>query len=155
MYKTEHSIAFTKVNQIYKTLLLFYPAAYRKKFGSEMLITFEDLYQEQVLQNKKIGIGFWFSLILDIIQSAFAQHHDSLKKQGVKKYIHKTLHITTYNIIGAVLLLPFFSIFLIDILARIIQGDLTHYNRPVYALLSHSLLYWFPVLFTWVVLFPA
>ena len=58
------------------------------------------------------------------------------------------------NIIGLILLLPICTVFCIDLIARIVQGDLTRYNRPVYALLSHSPLYYFPVLFTWVILFP-
>src|SRR5258708_16859826 len=78
-----------------------------------------------------------------------------MQKLGMKKYIRKTFHINKYNTIGFLLLLPFFSIFFIDLIARIAQGDLTHYNRPVYAVLSHSLLYWFPVLFTWVIIFPT
>ena len=52
-------------------------------------------------------------------------------------------------------MLPAFTVFMIDILGRIAQGDLTHYNRGIYNFLSHTPLYWTPVLFTWIIAFPA
>lgn len=73
----------------------------------------------------------------------------------MKKYITKQIQFTMYNLISGVLLLPFFFIFAIDIIARIAQGDLVHYNRPVYTFLSHTPLYWTPILFSVVILFPT
>lgn len=155
MHNTEKSIVVSKTYIFFKNLLLLYPDTYRKTFEEEILITFEDMYQEKLLQDGEIGITFWFQIYMDIVINALEQHRQLLKKQGMKKYTQQTLHINKYNIIGGLLLLPFFSVFLINVSARIAQGDLTHYNRPVYSLLSHSLLYWFPVLFTWVILFPT
>lgn len=155
MHNTERLLSISKEQKVFHTLLLLYPEQYRKRFADEMLLTFEDLYQEKVAQEGQAGILFWLRISFDIFISALEQHRKQMQKLGMKKYLGKTLHINKYNIIGLVLLLPFFSVFLISLFARIAQGDLTHYNRPVYSLLSHSLLYWFPVLFTWVILFPA
>lgn len=155
MHNTERSVAISKELTIFKNLLLLYPDSYRKKFELEMLITFGDMYQEKKLRDGKIGFLFWLGISLDISKSACKQHGELLKKQGMKKYLFKTLHFNTCNIIGALLLLPFLSVFLIDVVARISQGDLTHYNRPVYTFLSHTFLYQKPVLLVWVILFPA
>lgn len=155
MLNSEKLVVISKAQRVFQNLLLLYPDTYRKKFGQEMLIAFEDLYTERLINERKSGIFFWLVISLDIVKSAFEQHRELIIKKGMKKYIRQTLHINIYNIIGGLLLLPFLSVFFIDLIARIAQGDLTHYNRPVYALLSHSLLYWFPVLFTWVILFPA
>jgi len=155
MHNTEKSVAVPITYIFFKSLLLLYPDTYRRKFEEEMVMTFEDMYQEKMLKDGETGIPFWFHIYMDIVANAFEQHWQLLRKQGLKKYTEQTLHINRYNIIGGLLLLPFFSVFLVDIIARIAQGDVTHYNRPVYSLLSHSLLYWFPVLFTWVILFPV
>src|SRR5579872_2524246 len=155
MHKTENLVIVSKAQKIFQSLLLLYPEKYRKKFGQEMLLMFEDLYQEKFVKDGNVGVFFWLTISLDIIKNSFEQHGELIQKQGLRKYMQKTFRINKYNIIGFLLLLPFFSVFIIDLIARIAQGDLTHYNRPVYALLSHSLLYWFPVLFTWVIIFPA
>ncbi len=155
MHDTEKSVAVTKGYVLYKSLLILYPESYRKKFEQEMLTIFEDISQEQLRKSGKTGISFWLSLSFDIARSAAEQHMQLLKKQGMKKYIHQTLLINRYNIIGALLLLPFLTVFAIDVLARILQGDLVHYNRPVYNYLSHTPFYWTPNLFIWVILFPA
>ena len=82
------------------------------------------------------------------------QHIHELEKKGMKKYLRQTLHINMCNIIGSVFLLPSFIVFSIDLIARILQRDLVHYNRPVYAFLSHTFFYQFPILFIWAVVFP-
>lgn len=145
----------TREYVFFKTLLLLYPASYLRKFGKEMLITFEDMYQEKMLRDGEIGFTFWFSIFLDIIKSTFEQHRVALKKQGMKKYVNKTLHINRYNVIGTLLLLPFLSVLSIDLLARFAQDDITHYNRPLYLYLSHTVFYWTPILVIWVILFPT
>jgi hypothetical protein len=155
MHSTEKSVTISKGYVFYKNLLLLYPELYRKEFAEEMLLMFEDIYQETFVKQGKIDITFWLSLSFDITKNAVEQHIHLCKKQGMKKYLTKTLHINRYNIIGALLLLPFLSVFAIDIIARIAQGDVTHYNRPVYLYLSHTIFYWTPILFIWVILFPA
>ncbi len=72
----------------------------------------------------------------------------------MEHYLKSTLRFNKYNIIGLILLLPFFTILSIDAASRIIQDDLFSYNRTVYGFLSHTPIYWFPVLFTWIVVFP-
>ncbi len=73
----------------------------------------------------------------------------------MKKYLQQTLHFNIYNIVGGILLLPFLLLFTIDLISRIVQADLTHYNRPVYAFLSHTFIYYTPVLFSIAILFPT
>lgn len=65
-----------------------------------------------------------------------------------------SLKLNSYNVFGIILLLPFFTVFVVDLVARIAQGDLVHYNRPLYNFLSHTPLYQTPVLFLWVIVFP-
>lgn len=153
MFNEANSVIGTNGYAFFKSLLLLYPESYRKKFEQEMLITFEDLYQERLVK-QNLAIIFWVSLSVDIINSAARQHIQLAEKQGMRKYLQQTLHINKFNIIGGIFLLPAFLIFCIDIISRIAQGDLVHYNRPVYHFLSQTPLYWFPVLFVWVILFP-
>lgn len=72
----------------------------------------------------------------------------------MKRYLQDTLNINRYNLFGIFLLLPAFIVFTMDLLSRILQGDLSHYNRPVFRFLSHTPLYCEPVLFIWVIVFP-
>src|SRR5437764_252316 len=60
-----------------------------------------------------------------------------IKKDGILKYFH----LSIYNILGAIFLLPFISIFTYGLIGRIVQGDLEHYNRSFERVLSHSFLY--------------
>src|SRR6185437_14594929 len=115
MYSIEKTVPVSKGYIFYKNLLLLYPQQYRKKFGHEMLTLFEDIYHETLVKSGKIGFTFWLSINFDIAKSAFEQHRQLLKKQGMKKYSQQTLHINKYNIIGGLLLLPFFSMFVIEV----------------------------------------
>jgi len=151
----DSTITKTKGDTFYKVLLSFYPSSYRMRFGQEMLYAFRDLYEEEIMENRKAGIGFWFSVIKDTLLSVVIEHIDMLKKQGLKNY----LHISNYNIIGFILLLPFLALFGIDFLGRLAQGDFTHYNRVWYSVVSHMLLYntysgQAPLLFTILILAP-
>ncbi len=154
MYKTATLSVLTNAEKLFNFLVLFYPEQYRKKYGQEMFMLFQDMYQEELTKNGNIGLGFWFFQVGDITKSIIEQHIDEIGKKGMKKYLQQTFHINTYNVIGGILLLPIFIVFFIDVIARIVQGDLVHYNRPVYAFLSHTFFYQFPIQFTWVVLFP-
>lgn len=154
MYETNQLSLPTSAEIFFNFLLQFYPQSYRKRFGQEMLFVFKDTYQEELKKRGKVGIGFWLVQVGDITKSVLEQHIDEIGKKGMKKYLQQTLHINTYNIISLVFLLPVILMTGIEIISRIVQGDLTHYNRPVYAFFSHTFLYWTPVLFTWVILFP-
>jgi hypothetical protein len=137
MYDTNKTVFQTRGCEFYKALLSFYPTAHRKRFGEQMLITFQDMYQEEVATQGKAGFRFWSSLILDTIQSIISQHVHTMIQQGFKKYFH----INTYNIVGGTLLLPFALIFMYGMIGRIVQGDLIHYNRSFEGALSHSFIY--------------
>jgi len=154
MYKTVTLPVSTNAEKLFNFFLLFYPEQYRKKYGQEMLMLFHDMYQEELEKKGNIGVEFWFSQVGDMTKSVIEQHIDMIGKQGMKKYLQNTLHINKYNMVSGIFLLPIFFMTLTEIISRIAQGDLIHYNRPVYAFLSHTPLYWTPVLFTWVILFP-
>ncbi len=144
----------TNAVKIFNVLLLFYPASYRKKYGNEVRLVFYEMYQEELQKKGRVSIEFWLFQVNDIAKSVIEQHIDEIRKKGVKIYLKQTLHINKYNVIGGILLFPIFTMTGLEIISRIVQGDLFHYNRPFYRLLSHSPLYWFPILFTWVILFP-
>lgn len=141
--------------RLFNVSLLLYPEAYRKKFGQEMRLVFTEIYHEEYVKNGKVGFGFWLSQIGDITKSVIEQHIDDIGKKGMKKYLQQTLHINTYNIISIVFLLPVILMTGVEVISRIAQRDLTHYNRSVYVFFSHTFLYWNPVLFTWVIIFPV
>ncbi|MCL5797311.1 MAG: hypothetical protein M1366_00730 [Patescibacteria group bacterium] len=154
MNKARDWILSLPVYTFYSMLLLFYPPDYRRKFGQEMFLTFQDMYREEMMEKGKASTGFWLEVIGDAFSSAVGQHLQMIQKQGVRKYSRETLNLNKYNIIGGILLLPAFGIFALDIVSRVLQGDIVHYNRALYAFLSHTPLYRTPILFSWVILFP-
>jgi hypothetical protein len=154
MYDTTPLSVPTNAEKLFNFLLFFYPKQYRRKYGKEMRLLFQDMYQEEVTKKGSVSLTFWFSQVGDITKSLIEQHIDIIQKQGIKKYLQQTFHINKYNVISGIFLLPVFFMTLVELISRIAQGDLTHYNRPVYAFFSHTFLYWTPILFTWVILFP-
>ena len=116
-----------------------------------MLLIINDLKRDELREKGRIKFSFWAFQYSDVSKSLFSEHIDFLNKSGFRKYFK----LNNFNIIGGVLMLPAFTVFMIDILGRIAQGDLTHYNRGIYNFLSHTPLYWTPVLFTWIIAFPA
>jgi hypothetical protein len=154
MYETTHVSVSRNAERMFALLLRLYPEQYRRKFGNEMHLLFSEMYQEELSAKGSIGLGFWFSQFIDITKSVIEQHKELVLKIGMKKYLQQTLHISKYNVIGFIFLLPFLLMFATDLISRIAQGDLTHYNRPVYHYLSQTPLYWTPVLFSIVVVFP-
>lgn len=155
MYEATHLSLPTFAKRYITFFLQLYPIPYRKKFGQEIYYVFQDVYNEELAKHGKVTGGFWILQAFDFIKSAGEQHVSLINKIGMKKYLNKSLHINRYNVIGFILLLPFLSVFLIDVISRIAQGDLTHYNRPVYTMLSHTLFYWTPILFIWVIVSPT
>ncbi|MDE2025231.1 MAG: hypothetical protein KGJ07_01940 [Patescibacteria group bacterium] len=154
MYETAYTSIPKHVDKLFTILLLLYPSQYRNKFGEDMRTIFLDLYHEELIENGNIGVMFWLTQIGDITKSSIIEHVNFMKQKGMEKYFHQTFGINKFNLIGGIFLLPLFIVTAIDVIARIVQGDLVHYNRPVYSLLSHSPLYWYPILFVWVILFP-
>jgi hypothetical protein len=155
MNQTEEIIlSDIRKNLFLKTLLLCYPLPYRKRFENEMLFLFSDMYQEELRSYGKIRAMFWLNQTADITKSILQQHGEYLMKYGMKKYTKKVLHITKYNVLGFIFLLPFGIILFTDLAARILQGDMLHPNHSVLHGLYNSPFYWFPILFTWIFLFP-
>ncbi len=144
----------TKIQIFYKFLLMFYPESYRKRFSQEMLTVLQDMYQEELTRKGKAGFVFWISQTNDIIKSIMQQHVEVMIKKGMKKYLQNTLHIKMYNIIGLILLLPFITMFFLDFAGRLVQGNFYYPNQQLFQTLYRTPLYWFPILFTWVFIFP-
>ncbi|GEM_PF-3110243 len=142
MHKTkEAAFSITSGDAFYKALLLFYPEQYRRQFGHEMLLTFQDMYKDELAKHGKAGVGFWFSIGIDTVKSIIAQHRDTLEQQGMKNYLHHTLHVNKFNVLGFFLLLPFMLLLGSDYLGRLIQGNFSHPNTAVYDYLSQTILY--------------
>lgn len=144
----------TNTERIFNLMLLFYPKSYRKLYGQEMRTLFQDMYHEELGKNGRVGLKFWMHQIQDIFKSVIEQHMDAIRKKGMKKYLSQALNVNKYNVIGAIFLLPIVFMIVIEFISRVIQGDMFHYNRSFYHFISHSPLYWSPVLFTWVIIFP-
>ncbi len=155
MYDTKTIQLPEKAEKLFSLLLLFYPKEYKKKFGNEIQILLKDLYQEELATRREVEIWFWISKSMDIIKNAFIQHIDLINQQGMKKYLKSEFNFNRYNLIGTIFLTPALTVFAIDLISRVIQFDLVHYNRPVYNFLSHTPLYWYPVLVTWVIVLPT
>ena len=149
-----NALGLEKSDRIYAMLLLLYPEPYRKKFDSEMLYTFQDMVAEERANHGWVGVGFWSTIIIDTLRSALHAHREVIRKEGMKKYFRETLNLNNYNLVSLILLLPFLVMGGLDFIGRLAQGDLSHINNALYAALSGSPLYWPPVLFAWVVLFP-
>jgi len=150
----EDGMVEDKADRFYEMLLLLYPEAYRNRFGAEMLCTFQDMRAEERTKHGNAGIGFWSDILIDTLLSALREHGETLRKEGMKKYLQQTLKLNNFNLVSLILLLPFLIMGCIDFAGRILQGDLGRYNPATYAALSNTPLYWYPILFTWVILFP-
>jgi hypothetical protein len=154
MYDTTEISLPKNIEKMFDFFLLLYPQQYREQFSKEMRMLLGELYQEELNKKGYVGVGFWFLQYTDITKSVIEQHKELAIKKGMKRYLQQTFNINAYNIIGTILLLPFLLLFLTDIISRVLQEDLVHYSRPVYNFVSHTPLYWTPVLFTWVIFFP-
>ncbi|MCL4367114.1 hypothetical protein M1563_03005 [Patescibacteria group bacterium] len=150
----QQSIALGKYQLLYQTLLGLYPRQYQNRFGSEMLEVFTELYQEEIDKHGSAGIYFWFAIWGDLLKSVLTQHWELMQKQGMKKYLKSTFNINIYNVTGGLLILPFMVMLGLDLVSRLIQGDLTHYNRSYYQLLSQTFLMQGPAQLFWVIIFP-
>jgi hypothetical protein len=151
---SENAMVEEKSDRLYEMLLLLYPEPYRIKFGREMLYTFRDMRDEERTKHGMAGVVFWSTILFDTLLSAVHEHREAIRKDGMKKYLHRTPKLNNYNLVSLILLLPFLLMAGIDLISRILQGDLFHYNRAAYAAVSQTPLYWYPILFTWVILFP-
>ena len=155
MNKTQE-LALTTIekNNWFHVMLFFYPEPFRKKFGEEMLLFLSDVYQEELAKNGKVGISFWMTQGLDISKNIIEEHLNYLGKFGFKKYMKNVLHFNKYNALGIFFLLPFVSMFAIDLVTRLITGNLLRPNVQLLNGIYNSPLYWGPILFMWVILFP-
>ncbi len=126
MYETTNLAIPNRAEKLFNIFLFLYPALYRKHYSEEMRFLFSDMYREELAEKGKVSLGFWAWQLMNI-----------------------------YNAAGGILLLPSLIMMTMDLTSRIIQSDLIHYNRPWYGYLSHTPLYFKPVIFTWVILFPV
>jgi hypothetical protein len=144
------------VKRFYRALLWLYPEAYRNQFGEQLELVFDDLCQEELSRHGRLEAGFWGWVIADTLRGAAVEQGAALTDQGMKRYLQTTLHVNRFNVLGLLLLTPFFVMLGVDGLGRIAQGDLLHPNQAWYAVLARTPLYTFPpALFSVVLLLPA
>lgn len=141
MYESAQLSIPKRAEDLFKIMLFLYPKKYRKRFGHEMFLVFQDMYYEELEKHGKVGVFFWTSQIVDMTKSILDEHKNLIIKKGMKKYLQQSLHINKSNIVGALLLLPFLTLLGIDFLGRLVQGDLMHYNMTWYSVMSHTILY--------------
>jgi hypothetical protein len=79
---------FTTAKLFYNFLLSFYPQPYRREYGYEMKLLFQDLYTEEVSKKRGVNLGFWLNLIWDVFVSTLSQHKQLLQKVGPVRYLN-------------------------------------------------------------------
>ncbi|MCZ6857731.1 MAG: DUF2723 domain-containing protein, partial [Gemmatimonadetes bacterium] len=79
-----HRTALTLSEKFYRAALLAYPAAYRARFGDEMLAVFRELSAEKVRESGVVGgIGLWAREASGLARSALRERFNS---------VHATMH---------------------------------------------------------------
>ena len=149
MHDVAHVSLSKNTERMFSFLLALYPEQYRKRFGKEMWTVFRDMYDEEFTQKGSVGFDFLFKQFGDISKSVVEQHSDLMRRQGMKKYFH----LSNYNIIGGILLLPFLTLLGLDFFGRLVQGDFYHYNRAWYAAITQSILYKEPFMLQIILIF--
>jgi hypothetical protein len=147
--KTRRFAAEPKSIRFYKLILSFYPKMYQKQYGEQMLLVFEDTYQEEIEKNGHVSISFWLTNIFDILASVITQHVDMIQKYGFKKFLQQ-FHITSYSVIGFILILPFLIAVGTDFTVVLLTGN-REAMQPVY----HSIFWQPPIIIVWLFGFPA
>lgn len=135
--------------RLYRLLLCAYPLKHRREYGEQLDQLFGDLYRDEKAR-KHIGLSFWMRMISDTGQSAAVEHVAAIREEGMNTYLQNYLHLNRWNLIGAFLLLPIFTMAVIDTITRLAPAGRNAIMENIY----HSPLYYAPVLRTWVLVFP-
>ncbi|CAN5853967.1 hypothetical protein BH10CHL1_BH10CHL1_22570 [soil metagenome] len=91
---------------MYNGLLKFYPPSYRKEFGTQMMQTFIDHYQDVEKSEGRVSINFWRSAITDEIKNITKQQITVLiEENNFLKVSVSTLAVS------AVLFMPLYALF--------------------------------------------
>jgi hypothetical protein len=143
------------IADIYETVIGLYPERFRRRFGREMALVFQDMYRDERTRSGRIGWKFWFGIVYDGMRSLVREHGNELVAAGPKGYLREEWRLKAHNIIAAVCLLPFISLAAIDMLSRVTQGDFGHPNRIVMAALASSPVYHPPVPVIWALVLPV
>lgn len=134
----------------YQLLLLLYPKDYRKEYGQEMRLLFEDLYREEKEKNGEVSLKFWLSLIWDVLTSTVNQHYQLFHKIGPRKYLNQVLSINiVVFLISLLLLSPFFSVVLLDTFVVLFTG-----SRQSISVFYSSPFWGVPVILTVILFLP-
>lgn len=101
--------------RIYQTLMYFYPSAFRKKFGSEMIYVFQKLATHSLQRYGHAGlVMIWFRVLGDLVRSAFHQHFIELQRRLEMKpapdWFAKSLAILSVTFFWLLPLSPILSI---------------------------------------------
>jgi hypothetical protein len=74
-------------------MLRIYPAAYRDRFGEQMLLAFEDLYRDEIENRGRPVAVFWLALARDLVISAARQHVLALREQQMSVVFRQSMHL--------------------------------------------------------------
>lgn len=125
-----------KLLSIYQKLLSLYPEQYRKKYGSQMVQTMDDMLAHE--SNRLQRVGIWLKEIIVLPPNLFEQHMIAVSRRG--GLAPKTL----MGFVALALLIPFFISMILDEFSEHFTGQ--H--------LYETWLWSQPVLTTWVILLP-
>ncbi|HYK91907.1 MAG TPA: ABC transporter permease [Acidobacteriota bacterium] len=65
----------TFADALYRSLLLVYPAEFRREYGREMTLAFRDRYHHQMTKRGlAAALGFWLNAVADVIVTAPGEH---------------------------------------------------------------------------------
>jgi len=65
MRPTRGDDAYRRATRVYRWMVRLYPASYRRLFGEQLLLTFQDHYRDAVATGEDSAIRFWLGVITD------------------------------------------------------------------------------------------
>jgi hypothetical protein len=74
--------------RFYTFLLKFYPKYHQQVFGSQMLQTFKDHYNDILEHEDRVGVDFWLEVVSDEVKGIVREHIETLngKEYSMNKY---------------------------------------------------------------------
>jgi hypothetical protein len=126
---------------LYSKLLKLYPAAYREKYGQELLQTTADMLDDT--PSKFARLGVWTRIVMDFpinLGKQQFQYAGGIMTSQTPQYIKRN------GLIGSAFLLPFMVILLLNGLDKVINNR-TLYNTWIWSgAVLRIWVFWLPVL---------
>jgi hypothetical protein len=91
--------------RVYRALLIFYPADYRREYGADMAQVFRDMCRDSYRQGGVWGVlRSWLPVLLDLAITAFEEH----RKEGIRMSKESLIHWSgPILIVGGLLFMVF------------------------------------------------